>query len=226
VSPALPLSVDTVLLDIDGTLLDSNYHHTLAWVRAFARHGYDVPGWVVHRHVGMGGDKLVAAVVDAEAEAADGDAVRRAWEEEYDRIIDQTTLFAGARDLLDALGERHLAVVLASSSIPEHAEHALRLLDAGSKVDASTTAEDADETKPDPELLDVALGKVSGGRAVLVGDTVWDVEAASAREIPTIGVLSGGFGREELESAGAVCVLRDVAELLERLDELVAAPEL
>ncbi|WP_199286678.1 HAD family hydrolase [Nocardioides houyundeii] len=224
-TPALPLVVDTVLLDIDGTLLDSNYHHTVAWLRAFARHGHDVAGWVVHRHVGMGGDKLVAAVAGDAVEESDGDAIREAWEKEYEEMIEQTTLFPGARDLLDSLGERGLGVVLASSSIPEHAEHALRLLDAEEKVDASTTAEDAEETKPDPELLDVALSKVSGSRALLVGDTVWDVKAANARGIPTVAVLSGGFGKDELEEAGAACVLRDVAELLARLDEVVAPRE-
>lgn len=216
-----PLRADTVVLDIDGTLLDSNYHHTVAWVRAFARLGHDVPAWLVHRQVGQGGDRLVAAVAGDQVEEADGDAVRAAWEEEFDAIMEETTLFPGARDLVVALDERGFRVVLASSAIPRHARHAVRLLDADEHVDAATTAEDAEETKPDPELLDVAVDRVDGDASVLVGDSVWDVEAANRRGIPTLGVLTGGYGREELTAAGARTVVRDVAELLERLDELV-----
>ncbi|WP_110182728.1 HAD family hydrolase [Nocardioides solisilvae] len=217
----LPLAVDTVVLDIDGTLLDSNYHHTVAWVRAFARHGHDVPAWRIHRQIGQGGDRLVAAAAGQEVEDADGDSVRDAWEEEFDALMDETTLLPGARDLLAALHERGLKVVLASSAIPRHAAHATRLLDADDLVDAATTAEDAEETKPDPELLDTAIAKVDGGRAVLVGDSVWDVEAANARGLPTLGVLTGGFSRAELEETGAVTVVEDAAELLARLDELL-----
>ncbi|WP_181312308.1 HAD family hydrolase [Nocardioides campestrisoli] len=216
-----PLSVDTVVLDIDGTLLDSNYHHTVAWVRAFARFGHDVPAWRIHRQIGKGGDRLVAAAAGQEVEDADGDAVRDAWEEEFDAIMDQTTLLPRARDLLVALDERGFSVVLASSAIPRHAKHATELLAADDLVDAATTAEDAEETKPDPELLDAAIAKVGGRRAVVVGDSVWDVEAANARDLPTLGVLSGGFSRQELEAAGAVAVVEDVAELVERLDELI-----
>jgi HAD superfamily hydrolase (TIGR01549 family) len=216
-----PLPVDTVVLDIDGTLLDSNYHHTVAWVRAFARHGHDVPGWRIHRQIGKGGDRLVAAVAGDDVEESDGDAVREAWEEEFDAIIDQTTLLPGARDLVRALSDRGFDVVLASSAIPRHARHAMELLAADDEVDAATTAEDAEETKPDPELLDVAIGKVDGTRSVLVGDTVWDVEAAATRDIPTIGVLSGGIAADELLGAGARLVVEDAAELLTRLDDLL-----
>lgn len=210
---------DTALVDIDGTLLDSNYHHALAWSRAFAHVGRDVPVWRVHRHIGMGGDRLVGAVAGDDAEAAVGDAVRTRWEQEYDAIIDQTRLLDGARELLDALHGAGLRVVLASSSIPRHAQHALDLLDAEERADASTTAEDAGESKPDPELLDEALERVGGGRAIMLGDSVWDVVAANERGIPTIGLRSGGFGEAELLEAGAVRVYDDPRGLTDHLDE-------
>lgn len=220
-TPQLPLTVDTVVLDIDGTLLDSTYHHTVAWVRAFAAHGHQVDGWRVHRAIGMGGDRLVAYVAGDHAERESGDAIRDRWEEEFDAMLEEAVLLPGARELLDLLEERGFTVVLASSSIPKHAEHALRLLDAERRVEDWTTAEDAEESKPDPELIEAALASVQADRAVLVGDSVWDVEAGAAADVPTIGVRCGGFGADELREAGALVVLDDAAELAERLDDLL-----
>lgn len=211
--------LDTAVVDIDGTLLDSNYHHALAWSRAFAHVGRAVPVWRLHRHLGMGGDRLVAAVAGDDAEAQVGDAVRDRWEREYDAIIEETRLFGGARGLLDALRGAGLTVALASSSIPRHADHALALLDARSRTDAWTTADDASASKPDPELLDVALDRVGGQRAVMVGDSVWDVVAANERRIPTIGLRTGGVGAAELLEAGAVAVYDDPRDLVEHLGE-------
>jgi phosphoglycolate phosphatase-like HAD superfamily hydrolase len=189
-------SLDTAVVDIDGTLLDSNYHHALAWSRAFAEVGRPVPLWRLHRAIGMGGDRLVAAVTDDDIEARIGDEVRDRWEERYDEIIDETGLFASAGELLDGLRDAGLAVVLASSSIPRHADHAL-------------------------ELLDRAVDKVGGRSPVMIGDSVWDVEAASRRGAPTIALLCGGFGRDELVGAGAVAVLRDPADLLADLADVL-----
>lgn len=210
----------TAVVDIDGTLLDSNYQLSLAWARAFAQLGHDVPLWRIHRHMGMGGDRLVAAVAGDEVEERDGDAVRDRWEKEYDELLGETRLFDGARELLDGLRESGLTVVLASSSIPRHAEHALRLLDAEHRVDAWTTSEDAEESKPDPDLVQQALAKVGADAsgAVMLGDAVWDVEAAARSGIPTLTLLCGGFGRDELLEAGAVGVYDDPRDLLGRLD--------
>ncbi|WP_122818392.1 HAD family hydrolase [Nocardioides pantholopis] len=211
---------DTAVVDIDGTLLDSNYHHTLAWSRAFAHVGCDIPAWRIHRALGMGGDRLVAAAAGEEVERQHGDAVRDRWEQEFDALIDETTLLPGARDLLDGLAAAGLRVALASSSIPKHAEHPLRLLGADDRAAAWTTSEDADSTKPDPELLERALDRLDGERrAVMIGDSVWDVEAASRAHLPTIGVRSGGFSEAELREAGAVAVYDDPRDLLADLDQ-------
>jgi HAD superfamily hydrolase (TIGR01549 family) len=212
---------ETVVLDVDGTLLDSNYHHTVAWARAFESIDVTVPLWRIHRHIGMGGDRLVPAVAGDEVEERSGEQVRDRWEKEYDELIDQTRLFECARELLAALRDRGVTVALASSSIPKHAEHAFELLDAERLTDNATTAEDAEESKPHPELVDEALARVGdgAGRACLVGDSVWDVEAAARAGVPAYGLLAGGYGRAELEEAGAVAVYDDVADLLAHLDE-------
>ena len=209
----------TVVLDVDGTLIDSNYHHALAWSRAFQHCDVSVPVWRIHRSIGMGGDKLVAAAAGDEVEREHGDDVRERWEKEYDEIIGETRLLPGAKELLAALRERGADVALASSSIPKHAQHAFDLLDADELADTATTSEDAEESKPDPELIEEALSRVEGSPACVVGDSVYDVEAAQRAGVPAYGVLTGGYGRAELEEAGAAGVYVDLTELLEHLDE-------
>jgi HAD superfamily hydrolase (TIGR01549 family) len=209
----------TVVLDVDGTLIDSNYHHALAWSRAFAQVGETVPVWRIHRALGMGGDKLVGAVAGEDVEREHGDEVRDRWEKEYDQIIGETRLLPSAKELLTELHEREVDVALASSSIPKHAQHAFDLLDADDLADTATTAEDAEESKPDPGLVEEALSRVEGAPACVVGDSVYDVEAAQRAGVPAYGVLTGGYGRAELEEAGAVAVYVDLTEMLERLDE-------
>ena len=211
------------VLDIDGTLLDSNYHHSVAWSRAFDRVlDRHVPVAAIHRAIGMGGDRLVAHVAGDAVEEDHGDEIRELWEKEYDAIIGDTRLFPDARNLLDGLRSTGLKVVLASSSIPRHAEHALKLLNAQERTGAWTTSEDAEASKPDPDLLDAALEKVGDGRALMIGDAVWDVEAANRRDIPTVALLTGGSGRQELLDAGAVAVYDDPSDLLAHLEEALS----
>ena len=210
--------MDTVVLDVDGTLLDSNYHHTVAWARAFRHAGISVPLWRIHRAIGMGGDKLVTAVAGDGAEREHGDEIRDRWEQAYDEIIDETVLLPGARELLAALRERDVDIALASSSIPKHAKHAFELLDADDLADTATTSEDAEESKPDPELVEEALSRLGGGSACVIGDSVWDVEAAKRAGVPAYGVLTGGTSRAELVKAGAVGVYEDARDLLDHLD--------
>ena len=216
-----PRPVDTVVLDVDGTLVDSNYHHTLAWKSAFREHGYDVPAWRIHRAIGMGGDRLVSTVAGERAEDEHGDRIRDSWEKRYDSVLDQVAPLPGARQLLTLLRDRGFQVALASSGIPRHTRHAVDVLDAGEAAATTTTSEDAERSKPDPELLQVALDRVDAEHAVMVGDSVWDVRSACEAHIPVVGLLTGGFGRAELEDAGADVVCDDLGELVERLDDLV-----
>jgi HAD superfamily hydrolase (TIGR01549 family) len=207
------------LLDVDGTLIDTNYHHAIAWYRAFREHDLTLPVWKIHRAVGMGGDQLVPALVGDEVEAEQGDEIRETRDKLYEDLIEEVAAFAGARELIADLLDRDVAVVLASSAPMDELEHYLDLLDAATLVDGWTTKDDVDRTKPEPDLVKAALQKVEEGEAIMVGDTKWDVEAASNAGVPTICVLTGGWSRQELVEAGAMSVYESVDELRRRLDE-------
>jgi HAD superfamily hydrolase (TIGR01509 family) len=209
------------ILDVDGTLVDTNYHHAIAWFRAFRKHDVTVQVWVVHRHIGMGGDQLVAAVAGDEVEDELGDAIREAEGDLYKELIDEVQPMEGARQLIEDLKERDNTVVLASSAKDWEVEHYLELLDAEKIVDAWTTSDDVEDTKPEPDLVHAALDKV-GGRpedAMLIGDTVWDVEAAHRAGVQTLAVRTGGFSEQELRDAGAKDVYTSVEELRQALRE-------
>jgi len=211
---------DTAVLDVDGTLVDTNYHHALAWFRAFRRFDLSVPVWRLHRAIGMGGDQLVTAVAGERFEDEHGDAVRAGWAEEFEPMLAEIQPFDGVEELLTELGRRGLNVVLASSGAPEHVDAYLDLFNGRRLAQAWTTSEDVDHTKPEPDLLGVAVGKVDGRSPVVVGDSVWDFEAAGRVGYPGYAIRTGGFSPEELRQAGAREVFESVTELRERLDEV------
>jgi HAD superfamily hydrolase (TIGR01549 family) len=204
----------TAILDIDGTLVDTNYHHALAWHRALRAHGHHVRMWEIHRHIGMGGDKIVEALAGEEAEREQGEEIREAEGEAYGELIGEVEPIEGARELIVDLHEEGAAIVLASSAKPEEVEHYVDLLDARKLVDSWTTAGDVEQTKPSPDLVHAALDKAEGeGRAVMFGDSVWDVKAASTAGVPTLAVLTGGFSEAELREAGAAAVFDSISAL-------------
>jgi HAD superfamily hydrolase (TIGR01509 family) len=204
----------TAILDIDGTLVDTNYHHAIAWHRALRGHGHPIALWRIHRHIGMGGDQIVAALAGEEAEESEGDSIRSAEGEAYAELIGEVEPMEGARGLIEDLRADGHSVVLASSAKAEEVEHYLNLLDARELVDAWTTSADVERTKPEPDLIQAALEKAHGeGPAVMIGDSVWDVKAASAAGVPTLAVLTGGFSAAELREAGAAEVVESIAEL-------------
>jgi HAD superfamily hydrolase (TIGR01509 family) len=209
------------ILDIDGTLVDTNYHHALAWFRAFVAHEIVLPIWRIHRHIGMGGDQLVESLCGEQVERAQGDDIRAAEGREYGKLIDEVRTMEGSRELIVTLKERGHTVVLASSAKEDEVEHYLDLLDARELADAWTTSADVEATKPAPDLVQAALERAgaAGETAVMVGDTPWDVKAAGSAGVPTIAVVTGGFASQELRDAGAESVFESVAELCERLDE-------
>jgi HAD superfamily hydrolase (TIGR01509 family) len=207
------------ILDIDGTLVDTNYQHALAWYRAFRQSGFVLPVWRIHRHIGMGGDQVVAALTSDTVEEEHGDAIRAAENALYLALIEEVEPMRGARELLEDLKQRGNPVVLASSAKASEVEHYLDLLDARGLADDWTSSADVEATKPEPDLVKAALEKAGTDEAVMVGDTVWDVEAAKRAGIPTIGVLTGGFAESELLEAGAACVFESIGELHQRLDE-------
>jgi HAD superfamily hydrolase (TIGR01549 family) len=207
------------VLDVDGTLVDTNYHHAIAWYRAFREHGLTMPVWRIHRHIGMGGDQLVAAVAGKRVEDRQGDSIRAAETALYADLIGEVQPFADARRLLELLDGRGHRLVLASSGKRDEIDHYLDLLDARELVEAWTTSSDVERTKPDPDLVHAAMDKVGGGEAVLVGDSTWDCEAAARAEVPTVAVLTGGFSEQELREAGAVAVFESIADLRKALDK-------
>jgi HAD superfamily hydrolase (TIGR01509 family) len=213
------MSVEAALLDVDGTLIDSNYQHALAWYRAFRRHDIVLPLWQIHRAVGMGGDQLVPALVGPEVDREQGDAVREARDGLYRELIDEVAPLDGAHELIADLKQRGLRVVLASSSPQDELDHYLELLDARELADAWTTKDDVEATKPAPDLVVAALDKAGTRSAVMVGDTRWDIEAARHAGIETVCVITGGWSELELRDAEAVAVFESVQELRERLDE-------
>jgi HAD superfamily hydrolase (TIGR01509 family) len=190
------------ILDIDGTLVDTNYHHAIAWFRAFRQHGVTLPLWRIHRHVGMGGDQLVAALAGEAAE-----------KELYMALIDEVRPLEDARELVEDLKRAGRPVVLASSAKPDEVEHYLDLLDVRELADGWTDSSDVERTKPQPDLVAAAVEKAGGGDAVMVGDSTWDCEAARRAGLDTVAVLTGGFSEAELIEAGAACVFHSLTEL-------------
>lgn len=204
----------TAILDVDGTLVDTNYHHAIAWHRALHAHDYPVQMWKVHRHIGMGGDQILDSLIGADAAARDGDAIREAEAKAYGELIGEVEPMDGARKLIEDLREEGDAVILASSAKAEEVDHYLDLLDARELVDGWTTSADVEATKPEPDLVHAALAKAgSDDPAVMVGDSVWDVKAATAAGVPTLAVLTGGFSEAELREAGAAEVVESIGEL-------------
>jgi phosphoglycolate phosphatase-like HAD superfamily hydrolase len=206
------------LLDIDGTLVDSNYQHAIAWYRAFREHGEAPALWRVHRHIGVGGDQLVARVAGDEVEERLGDAIRDSESRLYGELIDEVQPFEGARELLVELRDRGHKCVLASSSKAEETEHYIELLDAADLIEGHTTSADVERTKPEPDIVASAMQEAGELSAVMVGDSTWDVEAADRADVKTIAVLTGGFSEAELREAGAVDVFESLVDLREALD--------
>jgi HAD superfamily hydrolase (TIGR01549 family) len=211
------MTMPAAILDIDGTLVDSNYFHAIAWYRAMRAHDYTLPMWRIHRAIGMGGDQMIGALLGDDVEERDGDSIRDAEKERYFELIEEVQPLDGARGLIEDLKRTDHRVVLASSAKPDEVEHYLDLLDARELADAWTTSGDVENTKPEPDLVDSALEKVGGGPAVMIGDSVYDCEAAGNAGVETIAVLTGGFSDSELLKSGARIVFASIVELRECL---------
>ncbi|MCZ2402582.1 HAD family hydrolase [Paenarthrobacter sp. Z7-10] len=208
-----------VLFDVDGTLIDSNYLHTISWWQAFRRVGQDVPMASIHRAIGMGGDKLITHLLGEERNKNDDDVLQASHDAVFSTHWPALRPFAGAKDLLVQCGEVGLAVVLASSARQDELTVLRTALDADSCIDAATSSSDAAESKPAPDIVAAALEscRLQAGHTVFVGDSVWDVYAASKLNIPTIGLTCGGTSDAELREAGAVEVFAHPQALLQDL---------
>lgn len=212
-----------VLFDIDGTLTDTNYLHVRAWRQAFVDAGLDgVASWRIHRMIGAGSGVLMSELVGDER-----DDVKDGWRRHFDALKAEIRPFRHAADLLRAVDDRGVTVVLATSSEPDDVDALVDAIGAGSAVSAITSAGDVDEAKPSPEVFEAALEEAGCGAAdaLVVGDSVWDVEAATKAGVRTVAVRSGGTGDDALRAAGVVGLYDDPAALLEALDEWLVLPD-
>jgi HAD superfamily hydrolase (TIGR01509 family) len=204
-----------ILFDVDGTLVDTNYLHVVAWWHAFRAHGHTVPMRRLHETVGQGSDRFVETILGRQ----DSD-IADAHSDFYGPYLHRLSAFDRAADLLRATKQAGLAVVLATSASAKEATHLRAALDADDVIDAVTSKDDVEESKPDPDIVQTALDKAGlrAADALFVGDTVWDVEAARRADMDCVAVLSGGIGEHDLRDAGAVAVYRDAAHLLEQFE--------
>ncbi|MFB8000358.1 HAD family hydrolase [Streptomyces sp. NPDC056002] len=210
-----------VLFDVDGTLMDTVYLHTVAWWEALRQAGHRIGMTRIHRCIGMGSDHLLETLLGKDRDPTGDDRISTSHDALYGQYWSRLTPLEGAADLLRACAERGWRVVLASSASGTEAEVMLEALDAGDAILAVTSSDDVDASKPAPDLVHQALERagVPAEHAVFIGDAVWDAQAAHKAGVPFVGLLSGGFSREELEDAGARRVYTSPAELLDRLDD-------
>lgn len=220
---------DGLLLDMDGTLIDSTYHHAIAWERAFDEVGRHAPLWRVHRAIGMGGDQLVASIFGQGVEDALGDRLRERWQVHYERMLPEVQPLPGARELVLMAKADGLAVAVASSGEQSLTEKAIDILGLSvDDFDAVTSSADADASKPEPDIFAVARDRVGLDRGLVLGDTTYDVTAAARAGLPCVVTRTGGFGVDELRASGAALVVDELTALLHlpraRWDALLDTP--
>jgi HAD superfamily hydrolase (TIGR01509 family) len=209
------VSTKVVVLDVDGTLMDTNYLHTEAWARAFEEVGRRVPRAAIHKQIGKGSEQLIGEFIE------DDEAAEKAEElhgELYMEMQKHGFPLPGAKELIASLAERGYETWLVTSAEPEELEQYLGQLETEGKLAGTVKSSDVEYSKPAPDVFELALKKASGDadEIIAVGDSIWDIESAAKAGIQTVAVLSGGaYSEEELEEAGAIAVYENCAELLD-----------
>ncbi|HVE74236.1 MAG TPA: HAD family hydrolase [Mycobacteriales bacterium] len=213
-------SATAVLFDVDGTLMDSVYQHVMAWWEAFADAGHAVSAYDIHRTIGRAAEDLVEALL-----AHEDERVVEGHSQGWGAVRDRTTAFAKVPELLRHCATRDIRVVLCTSGAGEDLEHFVRAIGGDDPVHAIVSSEDVEESKPSPQIVHKALeaAGVPAARAVMVGDTTFDMQAAAGAGVRGIGVLCGGISEAELRAAGAEAVYPDPAALLAHLEDWLPA---
>jgi HAD superfamily hydrolase (TIGR01509 family) len=204
-----------VVLDVDGTLMDTNYLHTEAWARAFERAGHRVPRVKLHKEIGKGAGLLIHEFVDDEETVEE---IQNLHSEVYQELQEYGHPLPGAKELISSLKERGYEVWFVTSAKDEELEHHMQELGADGNIDGVVNSSAVENPKPAPDIFEEALRRAgaTADETVAVGDALWDVEAAREAGIRTVAVLSGGaFDEEDLKEAGAVDVYEDCAALLD-----------
>lgn len=214
-----------VLFDVDGTLVDSTYLHAVSWWQALRQFDLDVPMSRIHRAIGMGGDKILDELLGSDHDPAHDDDARAAHDALYAQYWSRLRPMPGAADLVRGCARRGLTVGLASSAAPHEFAILRAVVGVDDVVAGATNSGDAEESKPEPDILAAALDRIGlpPEEVFFVGDAVWDVYAAGKLDIPCIGLSCGGVSAAELREAGAVAVYADPADLLANLDAALSA---
>ena len=212
------------IFDLDGTLVDSVYQHVLAWREALEKTGIELAVWRIHRRIGMSGGLLLNALLREtghQVSAAEAAQLQRLHEEAFRRLAVQVRPLPGARDLLNHLSQAAVPYAIATSGRLESAQPSLRVLGTGAEIPI-ITRDQVPHAKPDPDLFLAAAARlgVEVADSIVVGDSVWDLLAARRARALGVGLLSGGYGQDELEQAGAYRVYQDPTDLLNHLDEM------
>ncbi|MUL77102.1 HAD family hydrolase [Mycolicibacterium sp. CBMA 226] len=209
-----------VLFDVDGTLVDTNYLHVHAWLRAFADEELPVEAWRIHRCIGMDGTSLLHRLCGDVPDEI-GERLKQLHSGYYRETAGLMRPLPGARDLLHRVADLGLQVVLATSAPEDELQLTRQVLDCDDVVSAVTMSGDVDTAKPEPGIIEVALDKAGVGpaQAVFVGDAIWDAQACARAAVRCIGVLSGGVGGDELRAAGVVEVFEGPHALLDHLPD-------
>jgi HAD superfamily hydrolase (TIGR01549 family) len=219
--PPIPGSPAALVLDVDGTLLDTVYLHVIAWWEAFMDGGYEVSGFDIHRAIGRGSGDLVETLI-----GRTDDALVERHAENWAPLRDKCIPFHRVPELIREVAGRGVKVVYCTSGSPQDTEHFREKIGCDDVVAAVVSSGDVERSKPAPDIVRAALDAVgvAPDRAVMVGDTVYDIRAANAAGVQCIGLMCGGIGERELQEAGAVAVYGNVSELLEDLDGSPLAP--
>jgi HAD superfamily hydrolase (TIGR01509 family) len=227
------MSLEVVIFDVDGTLVDSNDLHARAWQRALKACGHDLEYAPIRAHIGMGGDKLVPSLLGEEVEAREGEALRAEQTRQFDALLDDPDepkqVFPRVLELLAALRQKRLRAAIATSAEQEKLERIEQKfgLDLSGNVEKTVTASAVSESKPAPDLVCAALDQlgIEPRQAVMVGDTPYDANACRAAGVACIGVRSGGWSDTLLRAAGAAVTYADTGELLESLEQALEIAE-
>ncbi len=212
--------ISGVILDVDGTLIDSNDVHAKAWVEAMGENGYKVPFEKVRPLIGMGGDKVLPETIGVQKESEEGKGISQRRKEIFkERFLHGLHAFPGARELLEEMRKRDLKLTVASSADKDELEPMLDLIGASDLIEEETSSKDAKQSKPDPEVMQVTLQRAGlpADEMVMIGDTAYDIEAAKKVHVRTIAFRCGGWSDADLK--GAIAIYDGPKDLLEHFDE-------